>query len=189
GRLRARSEPSPQSTSPCLVPPGAGFRRLENQLYRVEIHTPSAGEAPTGSPTFKWSRENGSITTRLERVQVVARQGGEDTLLTVPTTGRDALGGLAAGNWVELIDEQRLLANRPGIMVQISGVSGNRLTVTDWPSGINRPDNDRLAFELWQVRRWDSANGVDTVRTGSPDQPAFIELEDGVQVEFSGGTY
>src|SRR5262249_35506332 len=80
GRLRARSEPSPQSTSPCLVPPGAGFRRLENQLYRVEIHTPSAGEAPTGSPTFKWSRENGSITTRLERVQVVARQGGEDTL-------------------------------------------------------------------------------------------------------------
>ncbi|HEY3057554.1 MAG TPA: DUF6519 domain-containing protein [Chloroflexota bacterium] len=188
GRLRARSEPSPQSNSVCLVPPGAGFRRLENQLYRVEIHTPTAGDGQPG-PTFKWSRENASVATRLEHVQVVARQGGEDTLLTVSDAGRDDTRGFTPGNWVELIDERRLLANRPGIMVQLSGVSGSRLTVSDWPASIARPDNDRLSFELWQVRRWDSANGVDAVRTGSPDQPAFLELEDGVQVEFSGGTY
>ena len=189
GRLRARSEPSAQSNSVCLVPPGAGFRRLENQLYRVEIHTPPAGDAQTQSTTFKWSRENASVATRLERVQIVARQGGEDTLLTVSDAARDATRGFAAGNWVELIDEQRLLSSRPGIMVQLSGVSGNRLTVADWPATVDRPDNDRLSFELWQVRRWDSTNGFDPVRTGSPDQPVFLELEDGVEVEFSGGTY
>jgi hypothetical protein len=189
GRLRARSEPSPQSTSVCLVPPGAGFRRLENQLYRVEIHTPPAGDLQTQSATFKWSRENASVATRLERVQVVARQGGEDTLLTVSDAGRDSTRGFAAGNWVELVDERRLLANTPGIMVQLSGVSGNRLTVSNWPAGVDRPQNDRLSFEQWQIRRWDSPDGTDPVRPGTPDQPAFLDLEDGVQVEFSGGTY
>jgi hypothetical protein len=189
GRLRARSEPSPDSTSVCLVPPGAGFRRLENQLYRVEIHTPPAGAQSSQPPTFKWSRENGSVVTRLERVQVVSREGGSDTLLTVSDAGRDSSRGFAAGNWIELIDEQRLLLGRPGILVQLSAVAGNRLTVTDWPTGNDRPDNDRLLFEVWQVRRWDSPNGVDIVRTGSPDEPAFLELEDGVEVEFSGGTY
>ena len=74
-------------------------------------------------------------------------------------------------------------------MVQLSGVSGNRLTVSDWPAGIDRPDDDQLPFEQWQVRRWDSPNGTDAVRTGTPDAPVFIDLEDGVQVEFSGGTY
>jgi hypothetical protein len=189
GRLRARSEPSPQSTSVCLVPPGAGFRRLENQLYRVEIHTPAPGDPHTQSTTFKWSRENASVTSRLERVQVVARQGGEDTLLTVSDVGRDSTRGFAPGNWIELIDEQRLLANTPGSMVQLSGVSGNRLTVSDWPAAVDRPQNDSLSFELWQIRRWDSPNGIDAVRTGTPDQPVFLDLEDGVQVEFSGGTY
>jgi hypothetical protein len=189
GRLRARSEPSPQSTSVCLVPPGAGFRRLENQLYRVEIHTPPTGDQQAQSAAFKWSRENASVATRLERVQVVTRQGGEDTLLTVSDAGRDSTRGFAAGNWVELIDEQRLLANTPGIMVQLSGVGGNRLTVSEWPAAIDRPQNDGLAFERWQVRRWDSPSGIDMVRTGTPDQPVFLDLEDGVQVEFSGGTY
>ena len=38
GRLAARAEPDPSSTDPCIVPEEAGYRRLENQLYRVEIH-------------------------------------------------------------------------------------------------------------------------------------------------------
>src|SRR5262245_34537046 len=100
GRLRARAEPTPEATSVCLVPPDAGFRRLANQLYRVEIHTPPAGVQPTQPPTFKWSRENGSVVTRLERVQVVSREGGVDTLLTVTDAGADSTRGFAAGNWV-----------------------------------------------------------------------------------------
>src|SRR5439155_2712841 len=38
GRLSARAEPQKGSGSDCLIPADAGFRRLENQLYRVEIH-------------------------------------------------------------------------------------------------------------------------------------------------------
>ena len=40
GRLKARSQPGETSEDPCIVPPGGGYRRLENQLYRVEIHDP-----------------------------------------------------------------------------------------------------------------------------------------------------
>ena len=38
GTLRARAEPDPADQGPCVVPPGAGYRGLENQLYRVEVH-------------------------------------------------------------------------------------------------------------------------------------------------------
>lgn len=46
--------------NPCLVPPSAGYQGLENQLYRVEVHTPGT----TGTATFKWSRENASVLPR-----------------------------------------------------------------------------------------------------------------------------
>src|SRR4030095_4490086 len=36
--LSARAKPDEKSDRPCILPPGAGYRRLENQLYRVEIH-------------------------------------------------------------------------------------------------------------------------------------------------------
>src|SRR3989304_4048508 len=38
GKLSARAHPDPTSDDPCIVPPSAGFRGLQNQLYRVEIH-------------------------------------------------------------------------------------------------------------------------------------------------------
>lgn len=38
--LRARAKKETISSDPCLVPSGAGFRGLENQLYRVEMHDP-----------------------------------------------------------------------------------------------------------------------------------------------------
>jgi hypothetical protein len=38
--LRARAKKETVSSDPCIVPSGAGFRGLENQLYRVEVHDP-----------------------------------------------------------------------------------------------------------------------------------------------------
>ena len=45
---------------PCELPPTGGYRGLENQLYRVEIHDPGQ---PGGTATFKWSRENASVVS------------------------------------------------------------------------------------------------------------------------------
>ncbi len=99
--LRARTVPDPESDEPCIVPAQAGYRRLENQLYRVEIHDGS--DAPGGS-TFKWSQDNGIVVSR-----VLAIDG---QTLTVSDPGRDRLLGFDAGQWVEISDETRV-ADRP----------------------------------------------------------------------------
>jgi hypothetical protein len=38
GKLSAKTKAEKASPDPCIVPPSAGYRGLENQLYRVEIH-------------------------------------------------------------------------------------------------------------------------------------------------------
>src|ERR1051326_8330526 len=49
---------------PCELPPSGGYRGLENQTYRVEIHDPGQ---PGAGATFKWSRENASVGSRDHR--------------------------------------------------------------------------------------------------------------------------
>ena len=53
---------------PCELPPIGGYRGLENQLYRVEVH--DAGQ-PGGAATFKLSSENASVGSRV--VSMVSR--------------------------------------------------------------------------------------------------------------------
>src|ERR1700742_3703269 len=48
GTLKAQAQPT-ATTDPCMVPATAGFRSLENQLYRVEIHSAGTGDAAAGS--------------------------------------------------------------------------------------------------------------------------------------------
>jgi hypothetical protein len=43
GQMSARTAPGAATTDPCIVPSTAGFRGLENQFYRVEIHNPGSG--------------------------------------------------------------------------------------------------------------------------------------------------
>jgi photosystem II stability/assembly factor-like uncharacterized protein len=170
-RLRARAEPAPLATSECMVPPTGGFRRLENQLYRVEIHRGS--EDPDG-PSYKWSRENGSVTARLEAISRSTTDTSKGSV-TVSTIGRDEVLGLAPEDLIEVTDEIRLLAGRPGLLLEIEGVNGNVLAV----KGFTGSEQPSLAmFPLNPVvRRWEGQG--DAVADG------WLELEDGVQVQFA----
>ncbi len=193
-RLRARARPSETDTGdPCIVPPGGGFRRLENQLYRVEVHR----GGPAGTATFKWSRENGSVAT-----EWLAQDGAN---LTVASAGRDGPLGFATGQWVELTDDTRELQGRPGIIVQLADVRGQVLTIdpatadrvpaAEAPGSPETPDGAgtvpapiRLAdFPRGpKVRRWDlpaAATGAPAIALAA-DEDAFVPLEDGVEVRF-----
>jgi hypothetical protein len=182
GWLRARTLPGASSEDPCIIPPQAKYRRAENQLYRVEIH--KAG--PAGSATFKWSRDNGSMVTRLERI--------EGNRLVVSNPGRDDLARFAAGQWLELSDERRVLYGEPGVLVKLAAVDGNELTVVTWPD-----DGSPQLGEKPTVRRWDSPGAVPipaidgATSTEEGNEPvafsAYLDLEDGVQVAFSDGQY
>ncbi|MCI0632980.1 MAG: DUF6519 domain-containing protein, partial [Actinobacteria bacterium] len=50
GLLTARAKRGEEAPDPCLVPASAGYRGLENQLYRVEVHTPGEAYDLTAGP-------------------------------------------------------------------------------------------------------------------------------------------
>lgn len=175
GKLAAQSEPNGTSTSPCIVAPGAGYRRLENQLYRVEIHD---GGKALNQITIKWSRENGSI--------VVKCNGKNGNDLLVASTGKDAVLGFAAGNWVELLDDGCELAGKPGTLVRLKQVAGNALTVDPATAtgSLNLADFPRNP----KVRRWDMSDTKIQTTDKIAGAGGWIPLEDGVQVKLTAGT-
>jgi hypothetical protein len=171
--LRARAQPETTSSDLCTIPPGAGYRRLENQLYRIEIH--DAGNV--NSASFKWSRENGSV--------VVGAQVTDTDEITVSSTGRDEVLGLAPGSWVELTDDTHELAGEPGTLVKVTSISGTVLTVDTSGSGALDP----AEFPSHpKVRRWDDPNGPRKVTVPGGNQ-GFLALEDGVEVRFEPGRH
>jgi hypothetical protein len=180
GTLNARAQPQADPPNPCVVPAAAGYRRVENQLYRVEIHR----EGAVGTATFKWSRENASIETGWDDQNV--------NDLTIKTPGRDTVLGFAPGSWVELTDDTHLLNGRPGTLVKLLNAEGQVLTIdpTTALGSVQRSD-----FPLNpRIRRWDEP--ADSAGELSVEVPAtndgFIPLEDGVEIRFeseAGTTY
>ncbi len=175
GALSARARPVVSSDNPCIIPPSAGYRGLENQLYRVEIHKGGVLGDPAKAPTFKWSRDNGTVVTAIERLS------GQE--VTVRDLGPDEVLGFASGQWVELIDDAAELNRLPGQLIQIDSV--NRATrVIKLMAAPTQPIN--LAAHP-KLRRWDSVNemaiSVPTTNEG------FLPLENGLEVKFAGGSF
>jgi hypothetical protein len=172
GTLTAGTDPA-AAAQDCSLPPLAGFRGTENQLYRVEIHTSGA----PGTATFKWSRENGSVVTGITGT-TTGMVGGS---FTVQSLGADSTLGFAVNEWVELIDDDVVMTGGTGWLALIGNVDPGTLTVTlsaSSPTGV-------IAYgKNPKIRRWDQTdttaiNGVLTATTP-------VELENGVQVSFGG---
>lgn len=177
GTLQARSKPQKSPDNQCILPPGEGYRRLENQLYRVEIHDPTE---PAKGATFKWSRDNGVVVTSIKGISGVE--------LTVADTGRDKPLGFAPGQWVEVIDNRHELLGIPGTLTKLTDVKGNTLTF-DSNSGKGDPlNNENYPQEFNpKARRWDSPGSIAVTIPAEND--GYIELEDGIEVKFSEGIY
>lgn len=154
GRLTTQLDPAVQPSNPCLIATSGGYGGLENQLYRVEVHE---GGLP-GTATFKWSRDNATVTTTVDEVI-------SNTLLHVASTGRDAVLGFDAGQWVEVIDDHREFAARPGALMKIADVDheSRRISFATpvpadlLPSGVG---GDTPGRRHTRLRRWDQAGIV-----------------------------
>jgi hypothetical protein len=161
-------------TCGCQPIPAAGYRGLENQLYRVEIH--HGGTEATA--TFKWSRENGSVVVAIHSIN------GAD--VTVSSLGPDANLGFQVGQWVEISDDTSIFGeqpNQPGRLYQIKNIVPASLTITMTTSVV--PVDPKLNARL---RRWDQTGTVATAN-GIPLSKSLIDLENGIQVEFGAGQY
>jgi hypothetical protein len=179
GRLNARTVPPGSTDNPCLIPPTAGYQCLENQLYRAEIHHGSE----FGTVTFKWSRENGSVVTAIRKIS--------GDRITVQDIGPDEVLGFGTGQWVEILDDNLELNRIPGELVQIQSISadGQEITVAPTPTTLGSTDGIEPKYHP-KLRRWDHVIGSGEVAAaGVPISNDWIELEGGIQVLFSSGTY
>ena len=173
GTMCAQTSP-PSDDCGCEPVPAAGYQGIENQLYRIEIQSPG----DLSSATFKWSRENGSV--------VAAVTGISGSTLTLNTLGPDANLGFQAGQWVELTDDSYQfgeLPNRPGTLYQIQSIQPADVSVTlvGTVTPVDTTKNARL-------RRWDQT-GPSASSTGIPLSSGWIQLENGIEVSFTDGTY
>jgi Family of unknown function (DUF6519) len=146
-----------------------GYTGFENRLYRVEIH--DGGKI--GEATFKWSRDNGIILTKVIDINTLENK------IRVSDVGN--LRNFAKGQWIEITDDRHELWGMPGTMCQISDIVNDTMAI----------DKDTLMGELLtniiypqkfhpQVRRWDSNAIFVTVNSDS-----YSELENGIQAQNS----
>jgi hypothetical protein len=183
GTMQAQAQPNAGASTPCAVPAQAGYSSLENQLYRIEVHTP--GNASTA--TFKWSRDNGSV------VAAWLSSPASDQLV-VSTLGRDQVLGFAGGQWVELTDDTHELNGLPGTLVQLSNAQmvGQAPTLTLNLATASGPTG-ALTFPVNpKVRRWDQAASASVTLTNGAmalQEGTWLSLENGVQVQFDPGGF
>ncbi len=179
GMISAQTAVVDTGAGPCVLPPTAGYRRLQNQLYRVEVHQPGT----LANATFKWSRENGSVVTSVLK-------GGQT--LTVHDTGRDDNLGFRDDDWIELFDERSDLTDHRGTLLQVArspnedgGITIKAATPVPAIDLSLRP----------RIRRWDQRETPagpdisDGVPMASAAPGGWISLEDGLQVTFAAGDY
>ena len=189
GLLQAQVPPSPAATDPCVISPRSSYRGTENQLYRVEIQTGGLFSAAT-PPTFKWSRENGSVVFPILKLGT----GGGQTTVTLANLGRDSRLSLEVNDWVEVVDDVSSLTGGPRPLLQVQAVDRAGLTVT--LAGTASITVDATLANHPLLRRWDQQAG-DPAQGGLQIQDGdgaalivegvWLDLEDGIQIRFQPG--
>ena len=194
--LRARAKRDQEQLEPCPVEPEARYRSPENQLYRVEVHNGgSVGGAP--EPTFKWSRENGSVVFPIKGIK---SDEGDTVTLELENLGRDDRFGLAVNDWVEIEDDTYVLNKMARPLLQVQKVDRFEMTVAleKKKNGGNAYLDYYLEFDKDKhplLRRWDqkkdvTANGVLEIKESNDLDKDWHELENGIKIQFKpDGTY
>ncbi|MEU2657177.1 DUF6519 domain-containing protein [Streptomyces sp. NPDC007325] len=165
GRMAVSFKQPPAAGTPCELTGLTDYTRLENQLYRVQIH-----EKDTN---FLWSRENGSVTAALLGIGTAQLPPGVDAELSVDRVGRDEELSIRDGDVVEITSAARQLRRKPGYLARVVRPDGLRLPVR-WLSGGGVTDLKALGSTPI-VRRWEGEPLPLTEKR---------ELEGGIHVEF-----
>ena len=193
GLLKAQVQPQQTSTDPCVMSPESSYRGAENQLYRVEIHnggalgtlTPGRADVapgtipsptpPTG-PSFKWSRENGSVIFPILKLGTSAGQ----TTITLANLGRDSNLSLQINDWVEVVDDGSALSGSVDLLLQVQSIDPVNLVVT--LAGTSAIVVDQPPTKNPILRRWDGIGAISESNGGQPTD--WLTLEDGIQIQF-----
>jgi Family of unknown function (DUF6519) len=162
-------------TGPCCMTAGVGYTGAENQLYRVEIHSPG-GPGGAGA-TFKWSRENASVQTLVTALGTGATNAGTPgALLSVKSLGPDQVLGFQNSNWIEITDAWHDNAGLPGELYKIDHVdipNSAIILTTQLSASFSSATVNSNAYT--RIIRWDQAGWVSNVEAGSEVQ--YVDLD------------
>jgi hypothetical protein len=187
GSLKALAQKSKKpDKNPCIIPPKAQYRGLENQLYRVEIH--KSGNA--GQATFKWSRENGSVIFPIKKGTISITE--ESMIANLSDLGIDDRYGLKIGNWVDFVDDDSILQNQAFPLLKVHDLDLNSKEVilvweTDDLGIVEKP------FRQPFLRRWDQSatsrtkiekDGSILIAESDDGKKPWLDLEQGIQIQF-----
>lgn len=168
------ADPAAVADLNCELPPEAGYRSQENQLYCVAIHD----GGPRASATFKWSREGGGIVGALRR--------DLDNRLVVEGAIDDPRLGFRTGDVVEIVDDLSRALGLPGSLRRLS------LDPATGEASFTPPLTSAQFDALRNAKlvRWDVVSPPPGQPQPLPVAPAAATvLENGVQALFSDGTY
>ena len=186
GKLNVRPAPADLTTDPCQLPPQSGYKGLENQLYRVEIHR--GGTLGQDNVTFKWSKDNGSAVTAIEKIS--------GSQVTVDGLGPDEALGITGGHWAEILDDRNELhaipdASLPKLLkILTTHPDANTVDLESAPVPL-AANSDKVDRALHpKLRQWDSGEEKAEI---PPTNEGWLKLAgadgNGVEIKFTPGTY
>lgn len=188
GKMSVIKQAAGPSTDPCSLTPGGGYTRLENLLYRVEVHSGAVrSDFPSvDGPRFaiqqlkvKFSRTNASLMARVTLVS-----GSE---ITVEPASLDSRAWFAPGAYAEIVnvhddvDPRAALANQR--LFRVASATDDKILL-DTAAG-NVTATGIATDGKWFLRLWDAfpnGDGLATV-SGGPDSQ-LIDLGDGLSIRF-----
>lgn len=198
GTMTVVPDAAPPSDNPCSLTPQGGYSRLENLLYRIEVHggVPRADHPDADGPRFglaglrvKISRRNASVMAR-----VVAVSGVE---LTLAPPALDPLNWFAPGAWAEIVgpdddlDPRDALAAERLFRVAEAGDDRVRLQAAAAPAVATLAARIAAQPGRWHLRLWDAlpdgAGAATVAVTGAAAESDAIPLGDGLSLRFGGG--
>ena len=145
--------------------------------------------------TFKWSRENGSVTFPIVG-QIPPNSTGDITVTLVGLGRDDSRFALNTDDWVEIVDYEDTLELEAGQLLRVKAVDYVNSAVTLTTSANQIPaafDTDSNANKPQLLRRWDYTE-MDPQEKGATTLASdggleiienhWLTLEDGIQVLF-----
>ncbi|UWU14079.1 DUF6519 domain-containing protein [Rhizobium sullae] len=198
GSIAVTVQPSVPGTDPCSLMPQGGYTRLENLLYRLEVHggvpIAEAGSPPplADGPRFglqglklKLSRRNASL--------LVAITGINGNEITVSPPSLDPRSWFAPGSWAEIVSLHDDVDPRAALtserLFRVALATDEKVTVEATTAAIAA--TGAAATGGWFLRFWDvlpdSSGLIVFGAPGAGGLTAVQSLGDGLSIQGGGG--